>query len=383
MAASEILSRAGHEVVAVAAGCHPGRGLPPSFVSAFDAPVAVLASPSFVFRADRGVDMLGTLLHGARHLGDWRRSLWELEGVIDAARPDLVINFFEPLVGILQRVRPLHAPVVSAAHQFALLGAEAGAPHGTPVAPFWLRAFIRMVGYGSTKLALSFTPPDAAAAPLERHGSVGSRATTREPDQPPEVARVRDVVLAPPLLRRRVLDLEPTPGDYVLVYVATHGYGELVRSWHARNPDVRLHCFYDRPGAPTVEEVGPNLTFHQLDAEKFLRLMAGCRAVVCTAGFESICEAAYLDKPVLMIPLEGHHEQELNARDGEAAGVAVSHPVFDLDALAKLPERVSHPWFRAWCRSAEARLLETVEGLVRGGGGRPHTVLDRGGPSGA
>jgi hypothetical protein len=59
-----------------------------------------------------------------------------------------------------------------------------------------------------------------------------------------------------------------------------------------KHRDVRLHCFYDRPGAPTVEEIGPNLTFHQLD----------------------------------MVPLEGHDEQRLNALDGELSGVAISIP---------------------------------------------------------
>ena len=41
------------------------------------------------------------------------------------------------------------------------------------------------------------------------------------------------------------------------------------------------------------------LSFHQLDDVKFLNYMAGCRAYASTAGFESICEAMYLGKPVL------------------------------------------------------------------------------------
>jgi hypothetical protein len=92
--------------------------------------------------------------------------------------------------------------------------------------------------------------------------------------------------------------------------------------------------------------------------------MAGCRAVMCTAGFESVCEAAFLGKAVLMVPLENHHEQRLNALDAELSGVAVSYPVFDLDALASLPRRVENAWFRTWCDQADAKLLETVESIV-------------------
>ncbi|MEQ1855855.1 MAG: glycosyltransferase family protein [Longimicrobiales bacterium] len=340
IAAHQVLAAAGHELVGVVAGNHPGRDLPAFFAQAFPAPVTQVASPGFIFRQDRGVDLPATLAHAARHAGTWRRSFATLQRVIDEARPDLVVNFFEPLTGLLQALRPLPVPVIAAAHQFALLGLGAGAPAGTPVAPWWLRAFIRLVGWRSWKLALSFTPG-------------GSPPTT--PDR---------VIVAPPLLRRRVLNLEPEAGDYVLVYVATHGYADSVRAWHARNPHVSLHCFYDRPGAPAVEVVDDTLSFHALDGDKFLQMMAGCRAVMCTAGFESVCEAAFLGKPVLMVPLDGHHEQALNAADAEQAGVALAHPDFDLDALARLPERAPREGFRAWCLEADARLLDVVERVV-------------------
>lgn len=39
--------------------------------------------------------------------------------------------------------------------------------------------------------------------------------------------------------------------------------------------------------------------------------MQGCSGYVTTAGFESVCEAMYLGKPVMMIPT--HVEQEINA----------------------------------------------------------------------
>jgi uncharacterized protein (TIGR00661 family) len=357
IAACEVLTAGGHELVGVVAGNHPGRDLPAFFHEAFPAPVTMVASPGFIFRKDRGVDLPATLAHAARHAAEWRESFATLHRVIDATRPDLIINFFEPLMGLLQALRPVEVPVIAAAHQFALLGPSAGAPAGSPVAPWWLRAFIRMVGFRSRKLALSFAPSGAPSL-------AGDRLVPGA------------VIVSPPLLRRRVLDLPPEDGDYVLVYVATHGYADSIRGWHALNPEVPLHCFYDRPGAPKVEVVDDTLSFHALDGEAFLRMMAGCRAVMCTAGFESVCEAAFLGKAVLMVPLEGHHEQALNALDAEQAGVAVGHPDFDLNALAKLPERVSHEWFRAWCLEADARLLETVERIAGPTGGR--AAVDRG-----
>lgn len=63
------------------------------------------------------------------------------------------------------------------------------------------------------------------------------------------------------------------------------------------------------------------LSFHQIDDVKFLNAMAGCRAYASTAGFESICEAMYLGKPVLMVP--AHIEQDCNAYDAMKAGAGI------------------------------------------------------------
>lgn len=49
--------------------------------------------------------------------------------------------------------------------------------------------------------------------------------------------------------------------------------------------------------------------------------MGGCKAYLTTAGFESVCEALYLGKPVLMVPV--HVEQECNAWDAQKVGAGV------------------------------------------------------------
>jgi hypothetical protein len=47
-------------------------------------------------------------------------------------------------------------------------------------------------------------------------------------------------------------------------------------------------------------------------------MMAECRHVVCTAGFESVSEAAWLGKPLFLVPVENHVEQQVNALDAAA-----------------------------------------------------------------
>ena len=149
------------------------------------------------------------------------------------------------------------------------------------------------------------------------------------------------------------------------MYLVNHGYSDELRAWHRAHPDVALHCFYDRPGAPDDETVDATLTFHRLDGSKFLRYMAGCRALVSTAGFESICEAAWLGKPVLVVPVQNHAEQMLNALDVVGAGFGVADTTFRLDRLADLPAWLDNDAFRAWVNRSEEALLRALDCATR------------------
>ena len=106
--------------------------------------------------------------------------------------------------------------------------------------------------------------------------------------------------------------------------------------------------------------VDDTLSFRQLDDVKFLRYMAGCKAYATTAGFESVCEAMYLGKPLLMVP--AHIEQDCNAYDAFRSGAGVISEEFDLERLLDFSEHF-HPnmAFRYWVRSCDWRILRCIE----------------------
>ena len=334
---NERLSRWGHELVAVVAGKHSARSLPEFVERAFPVPVHQLPSLGFVFRENRGVDLPATFRRAVGSLRTYRNSMRRLREVVRETQPDLVVNFFEPLTGLVQLVRPLPVPVLAIGHQFMVLDPDFVRCPGRRLEQLGLKLFIRLVGCGSSRLALAFLPtPDL---PKERWSA------------------------APPLLRGRLFELDRISGSYLLIYVLNHGYSEEILAWHREHPDVEVHCFYDRPGAPAVEEVESKLTFHQLDGEKFLRMMAGCRAVACTAGFESVSEAAWLGKPLLVVPVEHHLEQVLNALDVARAGLGIADTSFELDRLlyAEIPDNRR---FREWVIRSD----EIVERAIRDAG---------------
>ena len=130
-------------------------------------------------------------------------------------------------------------------------------------------------------------------------------------------------------------------------------------AWHKRRPDVPLCFFWDRRGEKEVKQVDATLSFHPLDDKTFLEKMEGCLAYASTAGFESICEAMYLGKPVLMVPT--HIEQACNAFDASHSGAGVVAHQFDLDALLQLSKTHSaNPVFRHWVKQADWLILREL-----------------------
>ena len=202
-----------------------------------------------------------------------------------------------------------------------------------------MKIYTRLLGARATKLALSlYAAPDL-----------------------PE----KRIIVGPPILRKQLFQLGSNPnGDFVLVYLLNHGYADQIIAWSAKNPQTKLHCFYDKPGAPAEFQHSPSLTFHQLDGEKFLKMMAECRHVVCTAGFESLGEAAWLGKPLFLVPVENHVEQQVNALDAQQAGIGLAEKSFNLDRLAELPARLPAEKFRAWVDCAPEKLFAAIEQAV-------------------
>ena len=94
-------------------------------------------------------------------------------------------------------------------------------------------------------------------------------------------------------------------------------------------------------------------------------MMAECRHVVCTAGFESVSEAAWLGKPLFLVPVENHVEQQVNALDAQQFGFGLAENSFNLDRLAELPARLPAEKFRAWLDCAPEKFFQAVELAVK------------------
>ncbi len=302
-------------------------------------PVRQLPTLEFKYKNSRAVSNTATLLGVLANLPKYARLIRQLDEIVRETQPDVIINFFEPIAAFYALTRRQRPPVVAIGHQFMFQH-----PGYVRTPQLWkqllsMKIYTRLLGARATKLALSLY---------------------EAPDLPPE-----KIFVGPPILRKQLFSLISNPnGDFVLVYLLNHGYAEQIISWSGKNPKTRLHCFYDKPNAPAEFQHSPSLTFHKLDGEKFLNMMAECRHVVCTAGFESVSEAAWLGKPLFLVPVENHVEQQVNAIDAQQFGIAIAEKSFNLDRLAELPDRLPTEKFRAWLDCAPKKLFQAIEHAV-------------------
>lgn len=345
IAVNEMAEKAGHQVVSVVLGLGPHRQAAPYFAAAIKAPITTITTPDFASKNNRKISMPATVAGVIRQLPAYRHSLHALKEVVRQCQPDVIVNFFEPLTAFYALSCRHRPPVVAVAHQFMFEHPAYVHHPRMRLQQLGLKWYIRFIGAGSTRVALSlYEAPDL-----------------------PE----KDLVVAPPILRRQLFDLQPNPnGKFVLSYLLNHGYAEQIIAWHKANPKTTLHCFYDKPDAPPEYRYDDNLIFHRLDGEKFLRMMAECKFVACTAGFESLAEAAWLGKPLFMVPVENHIEQQINAVDAVRSGLGVAETSFNLDRIAELPDRLDNAAYRAWLKKADSILLKTLEQVA----GRPRSA---------
>lgn len=345
LALRDFLTDAGHRVSAVYLGTSALRPPPAYFAERMGAPVVTFLAPTLVADAEhRGMSVGRTARYNASHLPSFVAAGLRMRRGLREHRPDVVVNFFDLTAGFVHAFTwsPPPPPRVALAHAYLMdHPGAAERPRGPGVRmAFSLLARLNAAG-ASRPLGLSF-------------------------DELPDAAGIR---VTPPLLRGGLDRMTPHDGGYLLAYALNQGYALEVAAWQTRNPSVVVHCYVPGGGAGLGLPQSPGLHVHDLDDQRFLQHLAGCRAYVGTAGFEAVSEAFYLGKPVLAVPVDGHYEQAFNAADMRRAGVAHTGSFRDLDDFWRalpVPVESKVAAFRSWVARAPEIVVAAVEQAARG-----------------
>lgn len=332
----EILKKNGHEIVSVMAGKSERRVIPDFFYQKAGVPVTTFESPNFTVDSDnKSILVWPSIICNLKKTRRFLRSLKKIHGEVKEKQPDVIINFYDLMGGLYNFFYRPKASFVGVAHQFLAYHPDFQFPEKRRVDRYLYKLHNDLSSLGADKtLALSFLP----------------------------VKKSNKITIVPPLLRSEVLEKRCCEEDFFLVYLLNAGYAEEIKQWHQEHTEVRLHCFWDRKDAPGELKVHENLVFHKINDIKFLDYMSRCKGLISSAGFESVCEAMYMDKPVMMVPTGGHLEQECNAMDAVKAGAGIKNTQFNLsDFLEYLPtHKHDHSGFREWVKSAEKKFVEAL-----------------------
>lgn len=322
----------GHEVVGVLVGKSPARRLPAFFLDKIGVPVYPFESPNFLPTAkNKQVNLVASIVYNLVRLPKYLLSVRFINRMIRETEADVVVNFYELLTGFTYFLFRPKALMICIAHQYLFLHPDFKFPDENRLELAMLRFFTRLTAIGAAKkLALSFRK-------MREYGPAG-------------------LIVVPPLLRHEVLDIKSKQGEYLFGYLLNSGFSEEIIDWHRAHPEQELHFFWDRKTETAEFKVDERLSFHQLDDLLFLYYMSGAKAYATTAGFESVCEAMYLGKPVLMVPT--HIEQACNAYDAALSGAGIVADCFDLDRLSELSKNHSgNMSFRHWVKQADWLIL--------------------------
>ena len=150
--------------------------------------------------------------------------------------------------------------------------------------------------------------------------------------------RIDSAVLAPPIVRPIVCELNATSGEHILLY-STTGTGQdqlrdLLQKFAARK-------FYIYGFDENAEY--ENCIFKKRSTEGFLEDLAGARGIIASAGFSLISECMYLRKKMLLLPLAGQYEQIINGQYIQRLGLGISAENLDEPTMARFLEELDKP----------------------------------------
>jgi uncharacterized protein (TIGR00661 family) len=171
------------------------------------------------------------------------------------------------------------------------------------------------------------------------------------------------VCVVGPMLRPQVLNLTPRRGSYLLVYLnnGVHQFTPQVEQ-ALRGVDGRVLVY----GTQRQGSQG-NLDFRPPSSLPFLEDLAGCRAVISTAGNQLVGEALHLGKPMLVMP-EDCVEQRLNASELERMGVGaqVRASAMSAETIRRFLQHEQHylAQIQLHARNGRAEALAAVERFI-------------------
>lgn len=336
----EKLEKRGHSISSFLVGAKNIKSLPSFFVSEINCPIETLTSPAFKLDKKGQAVLFGkSIIYSIPKIPSYIKSLKKINKIIKTENPDAVISFYEPLAGLYLRIYRDKRPAFFIGHQYFMDHPVINKLYEKKIEKLFFKFynFISSTKNGA-KICLSFTKEDDVLN--------------------------KNLYVCPPLIKSAIINTTKNINyeNYLLVYLLNKGYAEQIINWSANNPNIKIVAFKNSPNKE-VEQISKSLTFHNLNGPKFNHKLHNCDAYVSTAGFDSIAEAAYLGKKIMMVPTENHFEQKYNALDAQRSKIAIKASSFNLSLIIDSSEKdfSGQDTYKNWCDKSNNRIVKIIE----------------------
>jgi uncharacterized protein (TIGR00661 family) len=247
---------------------------------------------SFIFGKQGGVDFWQTY----RKTSSFR--VQKEVRTLPVGEYDLVLNDFEPVSAWACKLKNI--PCIGVSHQAAVLSPAAPQPNRKdPVGLFVLKNY----------------------APVSHQYGFHFQAYEEG--------------MFTPIIRKGIREARISEGWHYTVYLPAYSDARIV-SVLSQVPGVQWEVFSKHNAHPFRHG---NVAVRPIQHQAFLESIAGCRGVLCAAGFETPSETLFLGKKLCVVPMKNQYEQQCNAVALSQMGV----PVLDglsADTLPALQEWV-------------------------------------------
>lgn len=236
---------------------------------------------SFVFGTNGGVDKLATLK--IMNLPQ----LWRDMRSLPLAQYDLVVNDFEPVSAWACKMQRI--PSVSLSHQCSFISKK------TPRPGKWNYGEWLLKYYSPTAHHIGFH--------FDRY----------------------DSFIHTPVIRSGIRGMVTGTQGHYTVYLPAYDDKKLAQHL-SKVKNVEWQIFSKRQKTPYQLD---NISIFPVNNEAFNNSLANCEGLLTGGGFEGPAEALFLQKKVMMIPMQGQYEQQCNAVAAARLGVKVLPAIGD------------------------------------------------------
>jgi uncharacterized protein (TIGR00661 family) len=291
-------------------------------------------SPVFLHRSDhKGINLFRTFLYNLLLSPVYLCTIIRIAHRIRVSDAQVVIVFYDMLGQLGSFFSFSGKPVFSVSHHFFFAHSSFKWPVGRIAERKMLILHSWLASLGARKkLAISFTPENNIPG--------------------------KKLFVVPPVLRKEILDSMPASGDHIHIYCLHTGFLEPVVNMAKNMPQKEFRVFLHDIKNKT--ELPSNVYVSSISGDQFRDSMITSGMIICTAGFETLAEAIYLNKPLVVIPSKGHFEQYCNAADALRTGAAIIAKSFEIDELPVNKVNPAHTQLVNWIIEAEEIILKCL-----------------------